>query len=170
MRKFIRYTATFVLFAVVTGAVLLITPLGERPFTALFPVGDVETVDFAELELTDKPNQYLVCPADFCRADPHAAGPVYEVTAEQLRARWREIAATLPRLEFLAEYEDGWQIDYVQRSARFRFPDIITVRFISLPPSRSTLAIYSRSIYGDSDLGVNRARTDAWLALLHEGL
>ena len=70
----------------------------------------------------------------------------------------------------MAEHEDGRQIDYVQRSARFRFPDIITVRFISASPSQSTLAIYSRSIYGGRDFGVNRERINAWLTLLRDGL
>ena len=170
MRTFLRYLAIFVLFVAAAGAVLLFTPLGERPLTALFPVGDVEIVDFAELKLTDQPNQFLMCPADFCSANPHAAGPVFEVSVERLRARWRRVVADQPRLELLAEYEDGWQIDYVQRSARFRFPDIITVRFISAPPSQSTLAIYSRSVYGASDFGVNRERIDAWFGLLREGL
>lgn len=170
MRKFLRYPAIFGSCIAGAGAVLLFTPLGERPLSALFPVGHVEIVDFAKLTLTDKPNQFLMCPAGFCRAGPHAAGPVFEVSAERLRARWRVVVAARPRLELLAEYGDGWQIDYVQRSARFRFPDIVTVRFIATAPSRSTLAIYSRSIYGQSDFGVNRARIEAWLALLREGL
>ena len=69
-----------------------------------------------------------------------------------------------PRVEVLAENDQ--QIDYVQRSARFRFPDIITVRFISVAPSQSTLAIYSRSVYGKSDFGVNRERIESWLSAL----
>ncbi len=35
---------------------------------------------------------------------------------------------------------------------------------------QSTLAIYSRSIYGGRDFGVNRERIDAWLTFLREGL
>ena len=70
----------------------------------------------------------------------------------------------------LAEDKEGQQSDYVQRSARFRFPDIITVRFISVSSSQSMLAIYSRSVYGKSDFGVNRERIDAWLKTLREGL
>ena len=50
MKMFLRYLVIVALFAVVVGTVLLFTPLGERPFTALFPVGDVKTVDFAELK------------------------------------------------------------------------------------------------------------------------
>ncbi len=159
-----------VLFVVVAAAALLFTPLGERPLIAVFAVGDVEAVDFVEFKLTDTTNQYLMCPPGFCDANPHADSPVFDVSVERLRGRWREVVAVQPRVELLAEDEDGQQIDYAQRSARFRFPDIITVRFISVTSSQSTLAIYSRSVYGKSDFGVNRERIDAWLKTLREGL
>ena len=159
-----------VLFVVVVAAGFLFTSLGERPLTALFAVGHVEAVDFAELKLTDKPNQFLRCPPGFCNANPHADSPVFEISVERLRERWREVVAAQPRVELLAEDEEGQQFDYVQRSLRFRFPDIITVRLISVSSSQSTLAIYSRSIYGKSDFGVNRDRIDAWLNTLREGL
>ena len=170
MKTFLRYLAIITLFVVVVGAVLLFTPLGERPLTALFPVGDVETVDFAELKLTDKPNQFLMCPPGFCGANPNADSSVFDVSVEQLRERWREVVTVQPRVKLLAEDEEGQQSDYVQRSARFRFPDIITVRFISVSSSQSMLAIYSRSVYGGRDFGVNRERIDAWLTFLREGL
>lgn len=166
MGTYLQYSAILGLFAGVAGALLLFTPLGERPLGALFPAGEVAPVDFATLTLTGKPNQYLVCPPGLCAATPHAASPRFDLSAEQLRGRWREITAAQPRLALLAERDDGWQIDYIQRSARFRFPDIVTVRFIPTTPTQSTLAIYSRALYGRSDLGVNRKRTETWLALL----
>ncbi len=166
MKTILGYLSIGVLFVVAVAAVLLFTALGERPLTALFAVGDVEAVDFAELKLTDNPNQFLMCPPGFCAGDPHADSPVFDISVEQLRERWREVLAVQPRVELLAEDEEGQQFDYVQRSARFRFPDIITVRFISLLPSQSTLAIYSRSVYGKSDFGVNRKRIEAWLAAM----
>ena len=46
------------------------------------------------------------------------------------------------------------------------FPDTIQVDFLSLGENRSTLAIYSRSKYGYSDLGTNRARIERWLSRL----
>ncbi len=168
MKKILGYLFIAVWVVTVVAAVLLFTPLGERPLTALFTVGDVETVDFADLKLTDKPNQFLICPPRLCNTDPHADSLVFDVSVDQLRERWREVVAIQSRVELLAE--DGQQFDYVQRSARFRFPDIITVRFISVPPSKSTLAIYSRSVYGKSDFGVNRKRIEAWLKSLREGL
>ena len=62
MKSILRVLSIGAFFVVVVEAVLLFTPLGERPLTALFAVGDVETVDFAALKLTDKPNQFLICP------------------------------------------------------------------------------------------------------------
>ena len=171
MKTILGYLLLAVAAVTVAAAVLLFTPLGERPLNALFAVGDVESVDFAALKLTDRPNQFLMCPPEFCGADPHADSPVFDVSVEQLRlVRWREVLAAQPRVELVAEDQDGRQFDYVQRSARFRFPDIITVRFISVSPSQSTLAIYSRSVYGKSDLGVNRERIEVWLQNLREGL
>ena len=149
-----------VLVLIVVSTVLLFTPLGERPLSNLLSVGDFETVDFEDF--TDKPNQFLMCPPHICSG--HADSPVFDVSADELRERWREVISAQPRVELLAE--DGQQFDYVQRSARLRFPDIITVRFISLSPSQSTLAIYSRSVYGKSDFGVNRKRIEAWLAAM----
>jgi uncharacterized protein (DUF1499 family) len=146
----------------VVAVALLFTPLGKWPFSALFTVGNIETVDFADLKLTDKPNQSLMCPPGICNA--HAESPVFDVSVEELRQHWQKVVTAQPRVELLAE--DGQQFDYVQRSARFRFPDIITVRFIPISPSQSTLAIYSRSVYGKSDFGVNRERIEAWLAAM----
>ena len=51
---------------IVVAAVLLFTPLGDRPLFALFSVGDFEAVDFEDLELADKPNQFLLCPPGIC--------------------------------------------------------------------------------------------------------
>jgi uncharacterized protein (DUF1499 family) len=153
------------LLAIVVVVVFLFTPLGERPLSALFSVDDFETVDFENLQVTDKPNQFLMCPLDLCKG--HAASQVFELSVQDLRERWQDVVAAQPRVEVLAE--DDQQIDYVQRSARFRFPDIITVRFISVSASQSTLEIYSRSVYGESDFGVNRKRIESWLSALGGG-
>jgi uncharacterized protein (DUF1499 family) len=124
----------------------------------------VATIDFATLALTDKPNQHLLCPADFCAAEAQEVSPLFDLPLDELRTRWDAVIAAQERVTVLAE--SNGQIDYVQRTAIVRYPDIITVRFIALNPGQSTLAIYSRSIFGTSDFGVNRGRVDAWLAAL----
>jgi len=169
MRTFLLSVSIIVLIVVAGAAALLFMPLGERPLGALFAVGDVESVDFANLRLGDRPNRFLMCPPGLC-AGAHAESPFFDAPVDRLRARWQAVAAAQPRVTPLARDVNRDQLDYVQRSARFRFPDIVTVRFIAVSPTRSTLAVYSRAVYGRRDFGVNRARIERWLAELRKGL
>jgi len=52
----------------------------------------------------------------------------------------------------------------------FNFPDLIMAQVTPATPDSSTLIIYSRSLYGHSDLGVNRKRVETWLAALQTKL
>ena len=54
-------------------------------------------------------------------------------------------------------------ITYVVRSKWFGFPDYVTIKTLPTDAGGSTLCILSRQRFGRSDLGVNRARVDAWL-------
>lgn len=164
MNRFAHLSLGLAIFGAVT-LVVLFTPLGKRPLQALFPVGEIAPTDFATLVLAETPNQYLVCPPGVCRATAQAHSPVFEVPVERLREAWETLVAAEPRLSRIGARDDR-QFDYVQRTLRFRFPDIVTVRFVALSPSRSTLALYSRSIYGQSDFGANRARVETWLGKL----
>lgn len=77
-----------------------------------------------------------------------------------------KVIASEPRIHAV-HIDDAMLTDrYVQRSALLGFRDTIVVRFFDLPEGKSTLAIYSRSQLGYSDLGVNRARIDHWLGKL----
>ena len=147
------------------AAVLLFTPLGTRPLAAVFPVADATSLDLSSLERNRKLNQFLVCPTGFCPTTPDIQSPEFDLPAEALSRKWPEAVAGQPRVETL-ETAAPLRFEHAQRSARFRFPDRVTVWVIPLSDSRSTLAIYSRSIYGLNDLGVNRARVETWLAAL----
>lgn len=132
-------------------------------FAWIFTVGPFVPLDFASLQLTPKPNQHLICPKDFCAAQAHAGSPVFEMPVEKLRERFEAVAAAEPRVTPHGEDEPGVQRTWLARSWFFRFPDLITVRFIDLGGGRSTLAAYSRALYGHSDLGKNRQRMERWL-------
>ena len=132
-------------------------------------IGDVDlSVDFATLALAPTPNQYLVCPAGECGGQAHRAAPVYEVPVARLAAAWRQVVAEQPRVEVRSVDEAGSPTALIQRTKLLRFPDLVTVAFAPLDEGRSTLYVYSRSVYGESDLGVNARRIDAWLARLAE--
>jgi uncharacterized protein (DUF1499 family) len=48
----------------------------------------------------------------------------------------------------------------------FNFPDLIAAQVNEAGADQSMLVLYSRSVYGYSDLGVNRRRLDDWLVAL----
>jgi len=123
-------------------------------------------MDFSRLRLRRSPNQYLVAPPGATADPPHRAAPVFAMPVEKLAAQFRAHALAQPRVRLLSVSADGRDLELVQRSAVFRFPDYISVRFLPLPNERSSLIVYSRARYGRRDFGVNRKRIDAWLAAL----
>lgn len=128
-------------------------------------------MDFQTLELKDSPNQYLVCPAGFCpKATPDREAATYNIPAVALKEAWAAMADRQPRTKLTAAEEPNLQYDYVQRSLIFRFPDTITVRSLPVDDQRATLAVYSRSTYGYSDLGVNKKRIESWLSEMESNL
>ncbi|MGA9277907.1 DUF1499 domain-containing protein [Ilumatobacter sp.] len=112
------------------------------------------------------PNWYRLIPADAVverhpRRDGHP--PVYDVTAKRLATAFDREAMSEGRVEVLAgKAADGF-VTYVQRSYVFGFPDYVSVRFIDLDDGGSTIAIFSRSRFGRSDLGVNEKRVARWV-------
>lgn len=128
---------------------------------------------FDTLTLSDKPNQYLVSPADLTPlAKPHADSPVFNISAAALQEAFHAMAMAQPRTVLQEETADKSRARYVQRSLILRFPDIIDVRFLSpdTDTGTATLQIYSRSVYGYSDWGVNKSRIDSWLVELGKKL
>jgi uncharacterized protein (DUF1499 family) len=164
MMRFLRnFLITICGIAIAVVALIL---EGETLETAIFPIGDVPVIDFATLERGTAPNRYLLCPASVCSTQTDGVAPVYEVPVTKLQAVWDEMIVEEPRVQVLRRDITNQQIDYVQRTRLLRFPDIVTVRFVPLDDTHATLAIYSRSVYGEGDFGVNRARVEEWLAKL----
>jgi uncharacterized protein (DUF1499 family) len=109
--------------------------------------------------------------------------PVYPVDSATLASAWDRMIDGQPRVEIVQDdrvrVDDDQSIEglvtYVQRSRLFGFPDYVSVRFVPVPAladgrPASTLAIFSRSRLGQSDLGVNEKRVTAWLDELERAL
>jgi uncharacterized protein (DUF1499 family) len=140
--------------------------LPERFFT----VGKVSELDFKNLVRRNVPNQYLMCTNQLCNAYIDDLPPIYGANIFEVRKAWEAMLQGEPRVKELQRNADATQIDYVQRSAFWRFPDIITIRFIPIGEKKTTIAIYSRSVYGQGDFGVNKERIRAWVAKLNSML
>ena len=138
--------------AVLAGIVLA---LGALWWTAT----DVDRpVDFTKTILTSKPNQYLVCPADHCGDKPQMVAPVFQVSRKEALQVWDGMMAGKTQFQRLNGSDKPDRRQYEERSKLMRFPDRISVQFLEISPATSSVAIYSRSKYGYSDLGVNEAR------------
>jgi hypothetical protein len=121
--------------------------------------------DPATLRLRGTPNEFLAAPPGTTAAPTGAETPLYVESPRALLARFDAIAQAHPRVSVVAGDLDSLMITYVQRSRFIGFPDYLTVKAVALEGG-SGLIVYSRARYGHSDLGVNRARVEAWLAAL----
>ena len=161
MRRFLRSLLITVAGIIIAAAALI---WEGTTLESMLDVGEVPVIDFATLERGPHANQYLLCPKGMCSAETDGEAPVFDVPVEQLQVAWDEMLAEQPRLQVLRRDVTNVQIDYVQRTRLLRFPDLVTVRFVPIDDTHSTVAIYSRSVYGQSDMGVNRIRVEEWLA------
>ncbi|MEO1103299.1 MAG: DUF1499 domain-containing protein [Pseudomonadota bacterium] len=91
--------------------------------------------------------------------------PVFAVQPEELAKAFDGVATAAPRTKRLAGSPEEGFTTYIVRSEWMGFPDYVSVR--TLPADGgSTVAVFSRLRFGSSDLGVNTARLDDWLAAL----
>jgi uncharacterized protein (DUF1499 family) len=118
-------------------------------------------IDFGHLVRPGTPNTALAAPSGFNPA-PDIITRRYDVPPARLYAAIRSVAASQPRTFPHVAYDERMQAHFVARSALMNFPDLIAMQ---VTPD-SDLIIWSRSVYGHSDLGVNRKRVETWLAAL----
>ena len=143
--------------------VSLVLPACGFPAAEGLPIP--QPMDIARIVRPSTPNTALAAPAGF-NPPPDVATPAYAVEADRLFELVQDVAAGQPRTYRAATFPDRLQADFVARSAVFNFPDLIMVQVIRTGPDTSSLILYSRSVYGHSDLGANRKRLGAWLAAL----
>ncbi len=120
-------------------------------------------LDMTHIQRPASPNTALAAPPVADPA-PDIVTPVFPVPASRLYEAVIAVAATQPRIFLAAAYSAERQVHFVARSAWLNFPDLITAQIGETGRETSTLVLYSRSVYGYSDLGVNRQRLSAWLA------
>jgi uncharacterized protein (DUF1499 family) len=171
MLRFIRLAAFSAIVVIVSVVGLSLLTSKEESMLAvvyetLFGSPDLGPVDFETFTRASSPNTALACPPGFCRNAVADFDPgVFPGSDEELRKRFTAFVLAQPRVVPVYRHAQPGlptQDRYVQRSATMSFPDTIDVRFIALSDTTSTLAIYSRSQLGYSDMGVNLARIRLW--------
>ena len=109
-------------------------------------------LDFRALKRPARPNNWLVAPPGFAdQAAPNAASPVFAMSETDLFVD-----------------ETARQISFIAVTPLMHFKDDVDIAVLSETGDGdySTLAIYSRSRIGHSDLGANAKRVNEILAAL----
>ena len=145
--------------------VLLVSILSACGFGAA-PEAERLALDPLTLERTGKPNDFLACPEGICAAVANRNSPVLPIAPTDLLRLWEEVIVASPRTRILEIDETSLLIHAEQRSRLFRFVDTIVIHVLPVGDDGSTFAAYSRSELGYSDMGVNQARLEYWIAQL----
>lgn len=123
-------------------------------------------VDFASLRRPRTPNTYLVAPDGLCEtARTDAVSPLFEMSPDELFNKVMTLVEAAPRWTLSDSQPDTRQLAFVARTRLLAFRDDVDIAVLPVgnDDRQSTLAIYSRSRLGKSDLGANRKRVVGFL-------
>jgi uncharacterized protein (DUF1499 family) len=126
-------------------------------------------VEFGALTRPASPNTALIAPQGFAtRAVSDGAAPVFPRSPEETFARLLAMIEARRDWQLAASDAGALRVRFVAVTPLMRFKDDVDVQVLPADdqPGRSTLAAYSRSRAGYSDLGTNLKRLKA----LCEGL
>lgn len=125
---------------------------------------DLGPADFATLRRRPSGNDALIRPPDFCPAAADADAPVFALAPSELDARLRAMALADTDVTELADSRPLHR-RFAQHTRLMRYPDVVDA--VVLPAEGgATLALWSRSLVGRKDFGVNRARLKRWISAL----
>ena len=128
-------------------------------------------IDFETLAPPSRPNWWLLAPEGLCRAaTPTLIAPVFAAPPQTLADVVKGAILADPRTRLVEDDAERLRFAFTATSRVLRFVDDIDVAILPQGAGSSTLALYSRSRVGYSDLGVNAARGQRILARITERL
>ena len=125
-----------------------------------------QITDLKTITRPSSPNTYLVAPDGYCtNAQPDEAPPVFDASPATLYETVNALASSQSRWTTEASAPDTRHLEVVAATKILKFRDDITIDVLDAEnhPGKSTLAIYSRSRVGYSDLGANKKRVQKLL-------
>jgi hypothetical protein len=123
-------------------------------------------IDFAALVRPATPNTALAAPPGGTPLVPDIVLAPFPAPVERVRAAVRAAAQSDGAFDHGAT---GTQAHWVARSKLFNFPDLVTAD-VAAADGGARLILWSRSVYGHSDLGANRKRLERWVAAIRKDL
>ncbi|NNU17382.1 DUF1499 domain-containing protein [Parvularcula sp. ZS-1/3] len=129
---------------------------------------DTTMLDLKTVTKSGKPNQYLVAPEGYLVTETaDATAPVFNQGTDDLFTALLAVLDETSGTENVRASKESGHIAYVAKV--FIFKDDVDVSVLPHPEG-STLAIFSRSRVGYSDMGVNKKRVEQLLADLNAKL
>lgn len=137
--------------------------------TGVYGAAMTRFTDFETLKRPRSPNTFLVAPDGLCKnAAPDQAAPVFPMQASDLSRKLRGVVNSEGSWKDISVSEDGLKMHFIAVSSLLRFKDDVSVEILpdAGDPGQSTVAIYSASRVGHSDLGANGKRVRGLLGML----
>ncbi len=125
--------------------------------------------NISEIRRPTSPNTFLAGPAGFTPT-PDLQTRRFDMAPDRLLAVMRGVVMAQPRVTALADDPGRLRADYVVRSRVFGFPDIVLTQALPAGDGQSDLVVYSYSLKGHYDFGVNHGRVKALLTALDGAL
>jgi hypothetical protein len=164
MRRWRKTAAVLVATLVLAAGVLLAA--GPERLWAQFGRADQGNIDFATLVRRDSPNDALACLAEFCAAKADVAAPLFARPVGDVFLAVQNAVVHEAGLEQVGADAGQGTLRFVQRTKLMKFPDTVNVKVVPTARGGSAVLIYSRSLIGEGDLGVNVARVKRWAELI----
>jgi len=116
-------------------------------------------ISFKSLKRPPKPNTCLVAPDNHClAAEPDFGPPRLDMTGRGVFSKLSEIIAANGSFGNVESDAEQLRLKFVATTGLMRFKDDVDIEVIPLEDGKTTLAIYSRSRVGYSDMGANQKR------------
>jgi uncharacterized protein (DUF1499 family) len=125
--------------------------------------------NISDIRRPSSPNTSLAGPAGFTPT-PDLQTRRFDLPPDRLLAATHRVVTAQPRVTALGDDPKRLRADYVVRSRVFGFPDIVLVQALAAGDGQSELVVYSYSLKGHYDFGVNRGRVRALLSALDGAL
>ena len=117
-------------------------------------------VDPRAVAKPDKPNHWLIR-----SVGGDAPALEYALSAPDLAQVVDAVVLAQPRTRRIAGSVEAGHMTYLTRTPIMGYPDYVSVRVFATATGAS-LAVFSRSRFGQSDLGTNRKRMEEWMAAI----
>ena len=139
---------------------------GQRGSAGLPPP---ELLDPGHLPGGGSSNSALAAPAGF-QPPPDIVTRTYAGPPQAVFTAAQATALSQPRTVLHRVFPDALQAHFVARSAVLGFPDLIALQVLHGADGGSQLVLWSRSVHGRYDFGVNHKRLVAWVSAIDAAL